>query len=86
MMVSKEQLGVKLAEHFRAGRPVEMIAVVFQDFRTGVFTVFVLRLVGASMPFATLAENGDYSKPGTEANSLHSCFRYFFKIEEKEED
>lgn len=83
-IVTKKALGEMIAARYKEGRKMAMrVKYDGPDTDCSIFTFWD---AGEAEPFATMAENGDYSKPGSEANSLHGCFRYFIRMKEKEED
>jgi len=72
----------------RRGERLSMTVKVGTDTDGSLFTVFSFFSEGLAglHNFAELYHPGDWRENGSEANSLHGCFRYFFKIEEREEE
>ena len=82
--MTQAELAVVLKRRHEQGSTLTMSETVGTEADGARYTVF--SFYDAGLKFAELYHPGDWRENGSEANSLHSCFRYFFKIEEKEED
>lgn len=82
--LTQAELAVVLTRRMRQGSTLTMSEMVGTEADGARYTVF--SFYDAGRKFAELYHPGDWREAGSEANSLHGCFRYFFNIEEREEE
>lgn len=79
--MTQGKLAVEINRRRELGGDLSMSAKVFAENSGNFSTIFSLYDNGQK--FAELYQPGDYREDGSEASSVHACFKEFFKIQER---
>ena len=77
---TQAELAIILPRRMRQG-VLTMTADVYEENGGGFYTVFTF--YDREQKFATYYHPGDWREDGSEASSVYSCFKEFFKIQER---
>ena len=79
--MAQAELAVVLTRRIRQGSVLTMTADLFEEADGSLYTVF--SFFDRGQKFASYYHIGDWREDGSEASSMYSCFKEFFKIGER---